>query len=270
LSQAFVEDMLFNRGVNILKSHIVILAVIQVILPNATIANATTIVTISTPNAIVIAADSKVTDYGSGSKNESVCKVFYHNNIGYALCGILIRDNEGYDLPSEIPRYLKKNKSLSNEVDKLSSILGVIIKNEVIKLKKVDPGIYKTEFVQKNKGTAVSIIFASANKDNMLIEEIEFNVNDDSKGRIEINTIKRPTITKKNEIHIILMGETKHVHQYYKMNKESIDKMPPELAAKVLIEAEIKAGNPMVGPPIDIIKINKNRSTWVACKKGGH
>ena len=227
---------------------------------------ATTIVVARSANEIVIGADSKVTDAYGNDVNRRACKILQVGSLFIAFEGLEIDRQTGFSVP-EIAMMALQLKPSASAAQKASILMGFLVSrlfDELPQLKKRAPETYK----KKLEGGQIflRIIVAGFERGRPLIFVRKFRAIQLSPQQIGVGVSPDDCLDDCHaDIVTRFLGET-----------EAIDGLPEETAGfwqrglvegvRQLIETEIAARSEYVGPPIDILRIDKNGAQWIQRK----
>jgi hypothetical protein len=138
------------------------------------------------------------------------------------------------------------------------------LEKEIKMMWEQDPKKFKKRIIGEQKGIITSIIIAGFDKNIPIAYAINFTV-DESKREIKTTHIRCPGDCQ-NGVELFYLGKADEIKKYVS-NLGSNFNMSPEAFAKYLVNLEIKAGTPGVGPPIDLIVITKDGVKWLSRKK---
>ena len=243
-----------------------LLLLLTIVLVFAGHGNATTIVAVRTPSEIVIGADSKVTDtYGNALRSQG-CKIIQAGNLFFAYEG-LARDNRtGFDIARVAFRalQLRPNLPAAERVSILTGFVANELFTELPRLKQRDPDTYR----EKVEGGQIflTMLVAAFEAGRPLLFVRQFRAVPINRQTIGLSIL--PDDCPKDCIGdavVKLLGET-----------AAIDGLPEETpgfwkggiveGVRRLIETEIAARSEYVGPPIDILRIDKTGARWIQRK----
>lgn len=229
-------------------------------------AAATTIVAVKTQNEIVIGADSKVTDtYGNAFSNQA-CKIIQAGNLFFAYEGLARDKQTGFDIAQIAARalQLKPNAPISEKVSILTGFVASQLFDELPRLKQHDPGTYR-EKVEGGQ-TFLKILIAGFEGNTPLLFVRQFRAVPINRQTIGVSIVPDDCLKDCAQgIVVKSLGET-----------AAIDGLPEETpgfweggiveGVRRLIETEIAARSEYVGPPIDILRIDKTGAHWIQKK----
>ena len=228
-------------------------------------AHATTIVVARTANEIVIGADSKVTDaFGSDVKKQA-CKILQIGNLYLAFEGFETDRRTGFSVP-DIARQSLRSKG-GTAADRVSIFTGFLVSrlfDELPSVQKHAPEAYHIKFAGGR--VFLRVLVAGFERGRPLVFVRNFRAVQIGPERIGVSVLPDDCLTNcQGEIVTRFLGET-----------AAIDGLPEEttgfwqqgLVAGVrrLVETEIGARSEYVGPPIDIVRINKSGASWIQRK----
>lgn len=230
-------------------------------------AAATTIVAVKTPNEIVIGADSKVTDtFGNAFANQA-CKIVQAGNLFFAYEGLARDRRTGFDI-AKIAAQSLQLKPNATAVEKVSIFTGFVTSQlfaELLSLKQHDPETYREKI--EGGQTFLKILVAGFEGNRPLLFVRQFRAVSLSRGTIGVIVVPDDCLSDCAGYPVIRsLGET-----------AAIDGLPEETpgfwengiveGVRRLIETEIAARSEYVGPPVDILRIDKTGARWIQRKQ---
>lgn len=228
---------------------------------------ATTIVAIRTPEVFIIAADSAATFKGGGkpTTERSVSKIFQRCGVLYAMSGLTKDPNRGFDPKSIISASLSVSQSLHSTVANLEAILSESLREELLKLQKEEPVLFRDAVEGPDGGT--SVLLASFEKGETVAIGIQFRAEIDSYGKLVIRTNRLSCPGDcQDGTYTFFLGNRMAIDKYVTEHGRYFS-MPPEKAATFMVQLEIDAGTLGVGPPIEVVRLDKDGITWLS--RGG-
>ncbi len=240
-------------------------AVAVIVLQCASV-RATTIVVARSANEIVIGADSKVTDTFGNDLNKRACKIRQVGNLFVAFEGLEIDRSTGFSLPeiSAAALKLKPTASAAEKADILTGFLVSRLSAELLHVKNHDPETY----VRKIAGGQMflRIVIAGFEKGRPVLFVRSFRGLEISAQKIGVTVVSDDCLDNcPNGIVTRFFGETDAI--------EGLAEESPEFwkaglsdGVRKLIETEIAARSEYVGPPIDIVRIDRSGAQWIQRK----
>jgi hypothetical protein len=229
-------------------------------------AAATTIVAVKTPHEIVIGADSKVTDTFGGALANQACKIVQVGNLFFAYEGMTRNRRTGFDIVKLAAQALalKPTASLAEKVSILTGFVTSRLFTELPNVKQYDPDTYREKI--EGSRTFLTLLIAGFEGGQPLLFVRGFRAVPLSRQTIGVSVVPDDCLADcRDEIVVRSLGET-----------AAIDGLPEETpgfwtngaaeGVRRLIETEIAARSEYVGPPIDILRIDKTGATWMQKK----
>ena len=235
-----------------------------VILANS--AHATTIVVARSADEIIIGADSKVTDTYGNDLERHACKIRQAGNLFIAFEGLAIDRQTGLNVGEIASTSLQMNAAASAG-ERVSILTGFLVSgllHELGFLKKNAPETY----FKKIEGGQIflRVIVCGFEGGRPLVFVRSFKAAPISPQQIGVSVIADDCLDDcRDQIATRFVGET-----------DAIDGLPEETpgfwqkglvdGVRRLIETEIAARSEYVGPPIDILRIDRNGARWIQKK----
>ncbi|MBD0326951.1 MAG: hypothetical protein ICV68_10995 [Pyrinomonadaceae bacterium] len=229
-------------------------------------AAATTIVAVKTRHEIVIGADSKVTDTFGGATANQACKIVQAGNLFFAYEGMARNRRTGFDIVKLAAQALalKPTASLAEKVSILTGFVTSRLFTELPNIKQNDPATYR----EKMEGgqTFLTILVAGFEGGEPFLFIRGFRAVPLGRQKIGVSVVPDDCLADcREEIVVKSLGET-----------AAIEGLPEETpgfwtggvveGVRRLIETEIAARSEYVGPPIDILRIDKAGAEWIQKK----
>jgi hypothetical protein len=222
---------------------------------------ATTIFAIRTSSVFVIAADSEQTGEGGGKPDtrRSGRKIFAKGHVLYALGGLVKDPNRGYDPENTIAASLEETQSFQSAAEKVETIFNAF-KEELLRLQTEEPILFRKEIERDDGGT--SVLLASFEKEEALAVAIGFRgkLGSDGKLLVERSRLACPGDCP-NGVMVFYVGSHKASQRYLAEN--GMPTLPLEEAVRFMVQLEIDAKTPGVGPPIVVVRLDRNGIHWL-------
>jgi hypothetical protein len=227
---------------------------------------ATTIVVARTKSEIVIGADSKVTDTFGNDLNKRACKILPVGNLFVAFEGLRIDRKTGFNVEEISGAALNFNTS-GPLAEKISILTGFLVSELLVELAHLKTNEPETYFRKIEGGQLfLRLIVAGFEKGRPLVFVRSFRALHYNPGQIGVSVIPDDCLNNcEGAVVTRFLGESDAIDG---LPEETPDFWKDGLSAGVrrLIETEIAARSEYVGPPIDIVRINKSGAHWVQRK----
>ncbi len=222
----------------------------------------TTIVAMRTPDFFVIAADSLSTFKG-GKKPQSsglMCKILQKGSVVFATAGLVKDPQRGFDSNAIVSKSLQASSPLSTNIKMVEASLSQSFQRELERLRYEEPSLFK-------KSRSVTVLLARYEKNQPIASGIQFLGEPGAKGTVLVKTktLSCPGDCPRGQ-YIFYLGETSIVKKFMHESGHNLQ-MSPEEAVRFMVQLEIDAGTPGVGPPIDVLRLDKNGIKWLSRKK---
>lgn len=233
----------------------------------ATTARATAVVAIRTPEAIGIAADSRLTVKGGTVpvNDHPECKVGEEENVLFALAGFVADPDRSFDLRRVIRSALA---DVGNEpidpVERVARATGEALSGELLQLRTKAPTLYE-RFIAGNNGPLAKVLLAYFHENTPRLVVISFSRTNGG-GEDEIRILRRscPGECNPDGISAMYLADGKRVEQA--LRSEKILREKPEGSATLVVERMIEMKTEGVGGPVDQVRLDRNGITWIARK----
>jgi hypothetical protein len=231
-------------------------------------AHATTIVGIRTPAQVVIAADSMGTSRGNRIETtRPVCKIFTVRDTAFAIGGLAKDPPWNFDAENLTAESLRRKNRLTETANDLTERLTSMLGSYLERLKQGNPSLYAKSLEGEN-GTITSILLAAYEGDQPVAIGMGFRASEEPGGRVRI-TATRVTCPGDcpNGVMYFFLGERRPIDRY--IAEQGEDRLlPAGSGAPFLVQLVIDGGSMHVGPPIDVVVIDRQGVSWPARKEG--
>jgi hypothetical protein len=227
---------------------------------------ATTVVVARSANEIVLGADSKVTDTFGNDLNKRECKIRQIGSLFIAIEGLEIDHTTGFNVP-EISAAALQSKPNAPVAEKISFLMGYLVSALLTELPHVKGHEPQTWFKKIEGGQLfLRVVVAGFENGRPLVYVRSFRALQYNPGQIGVAVIPDDCLENcQGAVSTRYLGESEAIEG---LAEESPDFWKAGLSAGVrtLIETEIAARSEYVGPPIDIVRIDKNGARWIQKK----
>jgi len=232
------------------------------------VAHATTIAGIRTPAQVVIAADSLGTARGYRIEStQLVCKIFTVKDAAFAIAGLVKDLAWNFDAENLTAGSLRRHNRLTETADDLAERMTAVIGSYLERLKKGNPYLYG-KMLEEQDGTITSILLTAYERDQPVAIGMSFRASEETGGRVRITAtrVACPGDCPDGVMYFIL-GERRTIDRY--IAEHGRDRLlPASSGAPFLVQLAIDGGSKFVGPPIDVIVIDRQGVSWPARKEG--
>ncbi|HEY7585355.1 MAG TPA: hypothetical protein VH866_02475 [Candidatus Deferrimicrobiaceae bacterium] len=234
----------------------------------ATATHASTIVGIRTPAEAVIAADSLGTSRGNRIEStQLVCKIFTVNGAGFAIGGLTKDLPWEFDAEGTVSGILGRRSTMSGAVNDISERLAGMLGSYLGRMKRRDPSLY-AKTMKGEDGFITSVLLASYEDGQPVAAVIGFRGSEDPAGNVNIDSSRAacPGDCPNGTMYFFL-GERgpidRHIAEHGKGGL-----LPAATGAPFLVQLVIDGGSKRVGPPVDVLVIDRHGESWPARKPG--
>jgi hypothetical protein len=239
---------------------------------------ATAIALIRTPDEIVAAADSKQTIdvlLPGFVSSRDVCKIhkihdhFYFAAAGYRgvvdpLTGKAADTPQGgiFTVEQAVLRSHKADLSIRENVDVFQrSIASFLVKN-LGERQRATPEYFKRNFSILSQS---DVVFFGIEREIMVVDHLQFRAQDEPQVRITATRRMCPGDCEDPTLAPFFLGERDGMQMYWtKTGFNKVDGLAKN--AEALIDAAIATNPKAVGRPIDILRITREKSSWITVK----
>jgi hypothetical protein len=232
------------------------------------VAHATTIAGIRTPAQVVIAADSLGTARGYRIEStQPVCKIFTVKDTAFAIAGLVKDPAWNFDAENLAADSIRRQNRLTETANDLSVRLTAMLGSFLERLKKGNPYLYG-KLLEEQDGTITSILLAAYEGDQPVAIGMSFRASKETGGRVRITAtrVSCPGDCPDGVMYFFL-GERRPIDRY--LAEHGRDRLlPASSGAPFLVQLVIDGESKLVGPPIDVMVIDRQGVSWPARKEG--
>lgn len=219
-------------------------------------AQATTLVALWTPDDVTLAADSRVvTDAGTSD----ACKIVQSGDVWIAVSGLVTEARSGYEFGPIARRALGQSGPLQATLAGLAdAVLPPLTR--ALAVVRVDA---PADYARLQTGRPVlQAIFAARENGKPVLATVAFVMN--AAGGLET----RGSYVDGSDARgprLIYAGQQDRIREYLKTHPRWIEDDRAVLVRK-LVQVEIDAGTPLVGGPVDLMRIDGAGARWLERK----
>jgi hypothetical protein len=231
-------------------------------------AHATTIVGIRTESEVVIAADSIGTSRGNRIEStQLVCKIFTVRGAGFAIGGLTKDLPRGFDAEGTIAEIIGRRSAFPEAVNDIAERLTGMLGSYLGQLKRGEPSLYEKS-LEGEGGFITSVMLAAYESGRPVAAVIGFRGSEDPAGEVKIVSSRAscPADCPNGTMYFFL-GERRPIDRYIAEHGEA-SLLPAVSGAPFLVQLVIDGGSKSVGPPVDVLVIDRHGESWPARKEG--
>ena|GEM_PF-973420 len=252
------------------------LAVICLLIPQYL--DATAIALIRTPDEIVAAADSKQTIdvlLPGFVSTRDVCKIhkirdhFYFAAAGYRgvvdpLTGKATDTPRGgiFTVEQAVLRSHRADLSIRENVDVWEQSIASFLTKSLSERQRENPEYFKRNFSILSKS---DVVFFGIERELMIIHHLQFRAQAEPEVTIIPTRWMCPGNCQDPALAPVFLGEREAMQMYWTETKFNRDNGLPK-NTEALVDAAITANPKAVGGPIDILRITREKSSWIKVK----
>jgi hypothetical protein len=222
---------------------------------------ATSIVGVRLNGQIVVAADSKrVRGDLKTPVQEPVCKIGRGDGFLFATAGLAHDAESGFNPASVIAGASSTGMTLEQKVEKLEELITKPLTQVLDRYRQKYPVAYASRF---NIASALQAVFFSIENGSTIVLARDFIPTSSVlvPVQISITRYKCPGDCTNGE-QIFKLGRYDAIDRFLS-ERPDYWKYNPTKALRALIELEIADAPGEVGPPIDIVRLDKNGLEWI-------
>jgi len=231
-------------------------------------ARASSIVGIRTPEEVVIAADSLRTTRGYRIETTGpVCKIFTVKETAFAVAGLARDPAWEFDAENLAAESLRRRNRLAEAANDLSARLTDALGSYLERLKAGNPILY-SKLLREENGSVTSILLTAYEGGEPVAIGMDFRAAEEPGGRARIAATRVACPGDcANGVMYFLLGEHLPIDRY--IAEHGKDRLSPARSgAPFLVRLVIDAGSKGVGPPVDVVVIDRRGVSWPARKEG--
>jgi len=196
-----------------------------------------------------------------------VCKIFTVGDTAFAIGGLAKDPAWNFDAENLTAESLRRKNRLTETANDLTERLTGMLGSYLERLKQGNPSLYAKSLEWEN-GTITSILLAAYEGDQPVAIGMGFRASEEPGGRVRI-TATRVTCPGDcpNGVMYFFLGERRPIDRYIaEHGKDRL--LPAGSGAPFLVQLVIDGGSNHVGPPIDVVVIDRQGVSWPARKEG--
>lgn len=226
----------------------------------------TCIIAIRLNDQVVVGADSKINRADSMiPAKEPYCKIGVGDGFFFAISGIVLEEKTGFNPYMIISKAPKIHGTIEQKGEWFERMIGKPLFEMLERYRRGSPSNYELLF--QRTSSPLQIIFFGVEKGSSFVLATYFAPTSRSaRDPVEITTYryKCPGDCPNGE-QIFMLGEH-HAIDRFLSGEPNFWKKDPVGAVRKLIELEIADDPEIVGPPIDILQIDRNGTRWIQKK----
>ncbi|HEX9022649.1 MAG TPA: hypothetical protein VF799_02305 [Geobacteraceae bacterium] len=231
-------------------------------------ASATSVVCIRTPEAIAVAADSRLASRGDDSqkKVEKDCKIVQAGDSFFSMTGFVKDPLRPYDAVRIVREALLRNVPPHGPEAALTGAIETALREELQRLRAEAPDLY-LRFIKGQTGTLLKVLLAGFEGGTPKMVLLGFRERVSPAGEINIAVEREscPGTCDPRGVNALVLGDRRPIDSFLRGGK--IDFRTPEKAASFMVQLVIDANTPDVGPPVDVLRIDGGGARWIEKKE---
>lgn len=222
----------------------------------------TSVVALWTPDEIVVGADSKtITGRGAG---RSTCKIAQlEDSFFFAAAGLNTEPKTGFELAKIVRQAFAQPGTMREKVDDFESLVDTPLTAALQRLKQEEPAFY--EHYLENKGQVLQVVFFGLEDGNPELFLRTFEVELISGNVTVVMERNECTAGTCPSTMVFLLGYSGAASAFV-TSHPGFSKNGLAPAVEHLVDMEIAEVPQFVGPPVDILRVNRQGASWVKRK----
>jgi hypothetical protein len=233
------------------------------------IARATTIVAVRTPTEVSIAADSLATLVGADGKvtTNDVCKIYSQGNVFIGVAGLAnSSDDVARFSVSEIAfSAMRSEQTLSGKMDAAVKAIQSEVAPEMSKIRSARPADFATISDPEKGFMAIMLIGIEDGVPVGIAQKFQVAVDSKNVQVVPSERLACPGADCPIGFYVFSMGQTEEMMKYMAAPHPTF--ATPADLARTLVQVEIDARAPSVGPPVDVVRVT-TQGTELKTKAG--
>ncbi len=223
---------------------------------------ATTLAIIRTPDQIIIAADSLMVWYGGNRRPQLTCKLDTHDDVIFAMAGLVTSPENDFDAPSFVNLALATPGSLAERAQVLERLLEGRLLGTLTRIRHELPHLFAE---QLESGFVLNVTLAAVRHQVAQLEMRDFYVETDPDGALRLRVVRVSCPRDcPRQTEVFGVGETTAMMRHL----ATLPELPTALPglAERLVTIEIADRPALVGPPVDILRAGSTGIEWLRQK----
>lgn len=248
---------------SLLLAACVAVSILSLLCPQYVLSN-TSIVGVRLNDQVVVAADSKrVRGDLKTPMQEHVCKIGRGDGFFFATAGLSHDSDSGFNPASVIAGASSTGMTLEQKVERLQELITKPLTQVLDQYRQKHPVAYEARF---KAASALQAIFFGLESGSTVVLARDFVPTSSSLVPVQISVFryKCPGDCKDGE-QIFKLGRYDVIDRFLS-ERPDYWKFNPAKALRTLIEMEIADAPGEVGPPIDIVRLDKHGVEWIERK----
>lgn len=228
---------------------------------------ATTLIGLRLPDGFIIAVDSKVIYKGPGIQGPpTVCKIFQFGSLYFSFAGLAVDRSRGFFPEQIVANSFSASDSFANNLDRMDRAFTDALTVEMQRLKTEDP----ESFAFNHRPGADTFQIVAGEMLNGTSEMFGRGFKyDEQTTTFTIIRMGCPGPDCPTQVRFFLAGDrdvaTIMANQFFQDTQTAHD---PVADTRNMVEAEILAAPEFVGPPITVLRVDRNGASWPSNDSG--
>jgi hypothetical protein len=221
--------------------------------------DATTLAVIRTHNQVIIAGDSLLVWYGGDRRPQLTCKLDAHDEVVFAMAGLVVRPENDFDVQQLMHTVLKTPGTLGERTAVLERLVQGRLLGTLTRIRMELPDLFATQLAS---GFVLNVTLAAVRDGVAYLEMRDFyaEVAPDQSVRLRVNRVSCPRECPR-PTEVFGVGETATMMKYLSALPELPEALPA--LAEQMVELEIADRPALVGAPVDIVRARTSGIDWL-------
>lgn len=222
----------------------------------------TSVVALWTPDEIVVGADSKtITRRGAGPASCKIAQL--DDSFFFAAAGLNTDPQSGFELARFVRKAFQQSGTVREKVDDFESLVDRPLTAALVRLKKEEPAFY--EHYLENKGQVLQVVFFGLEDGSPELFLRTFEVELISGNVTVVMERNECTASTCPDATAFLLGYS-GAAAGFAADHPGFWKKGLAPAVEQLVDLEVAEVPQFVGPPVDVLRVNRGGAAWVKRK----
>jgi hypothetical protein len=213
---------------------------------------------------VVVGADSMVTRGVETTSHESLCKIIQVDSFFYAFSGVIEDPDSEFSVAAMVERAAERGRTILEVANAFEAITLQPLSAFLSRMRQKHPEFFLRKYEDQSP---VQAVFVGFDHHVPVMYLRSFKVRSATSGEILLSPLRRdcPGDDCETGIANAFLGQHEAIDRFIADNP-SIWKIGLVDAVRKLIEMEIENDPAHVGPPIDILRLDRNGAQWIQKK----
>jgi hypothetical protein len=236
--------------------------------PLAAVQANTAIVGIRTPEAVVVAADSKATFQGVSTFTRTVCKIYQAESLFIAVSGLANDLRRGFSAPRSVAAGLAAGGTFQQRVGAAEAHLLSAMTAELRQLKAEDPRRYE-QALDVPAGQVVAVLVFGLEGTVPVVAGFGLKPSNTQAASVRLESVRLACPDGcAAGTSIFFLGHRAAIDRFRDAPSGDPPPAAPEEMAKFFVELEVADRPDDVGAPVDVLVVDRAGARWLPPRPG--